>query len=273
MKEKIIEVVKELFEADKIDGFVAPKGEGPYVAPYVFTDPEELDQLNLGEKDQPGDARYSLVGLLTRLAEERPQARLAVLVRGCDERALDRIMADSRRAALNPVRTIRIGFSCPPELARACQCSKPWPDALVAGEKTPGVDGDQLDQSSSDPMLQLAEWFEIFNRCVKCFGCRNVCPVCDCRECTMECEPMVPQRELPIDPSFLLTRAVHMADRCVYCGLCEEACPADIPLKSLYRLTARILGLGGMLPGAEPMPPRPLDFFGQCSIPGPGGTK
>ncbi|MEW5724011.1 MAG: 4Fe-4S binding protein [Thermodesulfobacteriota bacterium] len=258
MKEIIAAKARELLEQGRITGFVALRQDGPNLGPHIFTDPADLDALSLGDKDRPGDARYSVIGLLTRLAGLFPQETFGVLVRGCDERALEIIMHETRLAALAPERVIRVGFSCPAELAQAHHCHKPWPDALTAGERTPGVTAGE--EPAADLLTELEEWFPVLDRCLKCFGCRNVCPACDCRECTMETEALVPQRELPPDPSFLLTRAVHMADRCVYCGLCEEVCPARIPLQSLYRFAARTLGLGLTLPGVR-LPLRPVDLF------------
>ena len=247
MKEEIIEKVKELLVSGTIRGFVAPRLDGEHVAPHVFTNVEELDDLSLGDLNGgeaagpagPGGARYSLVKLLSELAARFPNQTFGILVRGCDERAIRQLMTGSRVTPLNKDRVIPVGFPCPAELAEACRCEKPWPDALTVGEPARGMDSAAL--VLDDPLAELAEWDKVLERCIKCFGCRNICPVCDCRECTMELESMVPQRELPPSRSFLMTRAVHMIDRCVYCGLCEQVCPAEIPLKSLYRLVGRIM--------------------------------
>ncbi len=258
MKEIIEKITREvegpLAQGD-IDGFLALKrwGEG-HVAPFMFTRVEELKDLDLGDPLASDAVRYPLVDLLRQLVKRFPKEKFALLVRGCEERAIRRMMADSRDCVLNPERLFLIGFSCPSELAEKHQCVKPWPDMLVAGEKTPGVEAPAA--IGDDPFAQLEEWFGTINRCVKCFGCRNVCPVCDCGECTMELEALVPQRELPVDRSFLMTRAMHMVDRCVYCGLCEEACPADIPLMSLYRLVAGMTGNN-----AVKEPPKSKDLF------------
>lgn len=253
MKKLIAEKVKGLLTQGKIKGFVALKQNGEHIAPYVFTDPEELKDLSTGDRKKPGDARYPLVKLLCRMVGLFPGERFGIMVRGCDERAVLQLMRDSRVANLHPDRIVFIGFACPAELAEECQCHKPWPDALAAGDPVSGVNVDPADESD-DPMVELQNWYAVFDRCLKCFGCRNSCPVCDCKECSMEVEALVPQRELPVGQNFLMTRAVHMVDRCVYCGLCELACPANIPLKSLYRLVARVMGKGDSLPEAVEAP-------------------
>ncbi len=250
MKQAIAEHVKELLAQGAIQGFLALRqDEGGQVAPHLFTNPAELASLSLGDVAAPGDARYPLVKLLAKLVTARPHATFGVLVRGCDERALKRLVNDDRVHPLNNRKVVAVGFSCPPELAEACQCAKPWPDALVAGEKTPGAPQPQP-EGDQDLLAELNDWFHTFDRCVKCFGCRDICPVCSCYECTIENEAYIPQRELPTSHSFLMTRAMHMVDRCVYCGLCEQACPAGIPLKGLYRLVSRLTGREGLLPRA-----------------------
>ncbi len=247
MKDKIAEYVKGLFARKRISGFLALRREGEDIAPHLFTSPDELDSLNLGDRDAPGDSRQPLVKIAARLHRRSPQETLAVLVRGCDERALKRLFNDDRVTPLDPRRLIPVGFACPAELAQACACARPWPQALVAGEKAEPAPPPEP-PADLDLTAELDEWFNTFDRCLKCFGCRNVCPVCSCLECTMEEEALIPQRELPVSRDFLMTKALHMTDRCVYCGLCEAACPAGIPLKSLFRLTARMTGTAGVGP-------------------------
>jgi formate dehydrogenase subunit beta len=257
MKDAIIEHVKKLLAEGVIDGFLALQHHDEHIGPHLFSGPGELSELNLGEMDLDGDARYPLIKTLTKLVNRFPDKTFGILVRGCDERALYRRYHDDRVHPLNPRQVVPVGFSCSEWLAKRCQCAKPWPDALVAGEKTPGVT--IVDDPDEDLFARLDEWFHIMDRCVKCFGCRNSCPVCSCLECTMEAEAFVPQKQLPIDKNFLFTRANHMIDRCVYCGLCEEACPADIPLKDLYRLVAKVSGGGYPLPVPQAAPDAPQE--------------
>ena len=237
MKQAVIDHVGKLLAEGRISAFLGVRQQGDYVEPYLFTSPEELSQLSLGDREGPGDSRYPLVKLLRPIAESNPNDTLGVLVRGCDERALEQLMRDSIYKAR---KVVPVGIACPAELAQAHECGQPWPRSLVAGQPVAGVEPSAA--PLADPVSSMEDWHAILDRCVKCFGCRNVCPVCSCKECTVEEEAFIPQAELPASRSFLLTRAVHMVDRCVYCGLCEEACPADIPLKQLYRMVAALMG-------------------------------
>ncbi|KIX12740.1 4Fe-4S ferredoxin [Dethiosulfatarculus sandiegensis] len=247
MKEAVIKRARTLMESGQIGGFLGLKQQGDQIAPYLFTRPDELNDLCLGDKDRPGDCRYPLVKVLFDLAARFPKEVFGLMARGCDERALNVLINEDRTSPLHKDRVVVVGFSCPEELANHCQCHKPWPDQMVAGEKTKPVI--LAGQTGAETLPDLMEqWLGITQTCMKCMGCKNVCPVCVCQECTVEQDALVPQRQLPPTPNFLITRAVHMVGRCVYCGLCEEACPAGIPLKDLYRMVSRVLGQENLLP-------------------------
>mgnify|MGYP001082455082 CR=1 FL=1 len=81
-------------------------------------------------------------------------------------------------------------------------------------------------------------WKGEFNRCIRCYACRNVCPACFCERCFVE--ETEPQWVSPIPKwqdnlMFQVTRNIHVAGRCTDCGECERACPMNIPLRSMAR--------------------------------------
>ena len=79
-------------------------------------------------------------------------------------------------------------------------------------------------------------WKSEFETCIKCYACRQTCPLCYCSQCTAE--ENQPQW-LPVASHLLgntewhLMRAMHLAGRCVTCGQCGEACPMGIPVHLL----------------------------------------
>lgn len=75
-----------------------------------------------------------------------------------------------------------------------------------------------------------------FSRCMKCYGCREACPLCFCEDCCLEAEgpEWVPGGYTPAAPFFHLTRMVHMVDACTNCGQCSEVCPCEIPVAKVW---------------------------------------
>jgi ferredoxin len=240
MSQKIKEHIERLLTEKKIKGFLGLREENGHILPFLFCDPKELVHLSLGDRGKPGDTRYPLNQILIRLVVEYPEEVFGVLIRGCDERGLKELF---KWKQLPEERVIPVGLGCPDELAKACECEKPFPDGLIEGPKGEGVDSQKvarINQMDIEDRLML--WGKEFNKCIKCLGCRNICPMCFCKECTLEEAALIDTGEIPpANPSFHLVRAMHMAGRCIDCGLCEEACPADIPLRTLYKKVADIV--------------------------------
>ena len=240
MINKIKEKVKELLDKKTIQGFLGLGKVDGHTAPFLFKNADELDKLVLGDDKKPGDARYPLAKILTSFYKKHQDLTFGVLARGCDERAINALCAFNQ---LNKEKIVIVGIACPKELALECECEKPFPDELVAGEK---IENNSFESVKKIDDLDLKEKFDFweyeFSKCVKCYGCRNICPMCFCNECTLESEELISKGQLPVDmPAFHLVRAMHMADKCIDCGLCEEACPVDIPLRTLYKKTNQIM--------------------------------
>ena len=80
------------------------------------------------------------------------------------------------------------------------------------------------------------EMSEIFTRCLKCYRCRDVCPVCNCKVCSLE-KPYYEEDPFA-DPDPVMVQAIrmgHMAFSCINCGQCEDVCPMEIPLSKIFQ--------------------------------------
>src|SRR4030042_6666602 len=164
MSTKIRETVQRLLAEGKIKGFLGLREENGHIMPHLFCDPKELDSLSLGDGRKPGNARYPLNQILIRLAIEYPEDTFAVLVRGCDERGLRELF---KWQQLREERVILIGLGCPDELAKACECEKPFPDNLLDGPKGATVDSQQVAcVNAMDLDARLQFWKAEFNRCI-----------------------------------------------------------------------------------------------------------
>ena len=84
---------------------------------------------------------------------------------------------------------------------------------------------------------RLSYWLSQFDKCIKCYGCRNSCPLCYCADCYLGPERLLIQREeIPPQRLFHITRLIHVGDSCLNCGQCEATCPMEIPISKLYHM-------------------------------------
>lgn len=103
------------------------------------------------------------------------------------------------------------------------------------------------------------------SRCIRCYACREACPMCYCSECFVDStRPKWLGKSLsPQDLTFYhIVRAYHQTGRCSGCGACERACPMDIRLTYLtQKLNQEVKALYGFETGVRPDAPPPLSTF------------
>jgi len=104
---------------------------------------------------------------------------------------------------------------------------------------------------------------ETFAECIRCYACREVCPLCYCEQCFVdEADPQwCGKTQDPADvQTFHILRAFHCAGRCTDCGACETACPQGIKMRRLTsKLEKDVRALWGYEPGlnAPSVPDKP----------------
>lgn len=117
---------------------------------------------------------------------------------------------------------------------------------------------------------------EFLHDCIVCMNCRDVCPVCYCKECFFE-QPLGKPTGgdllnlaelrgaigLPAGQLFYhLTRVYHVSTTCVSCGACEDACPKDIPLTRFYPvISQKVQEIFKYLPGKDVEEPLPFTTY------------
>lgn len=82
------------------------------------------------------------------------------------------------------------------------------------------------------PEEKFAYWQKELSKCVKCYACRQACPMCYCTRCSVEVnQPQwIPvQSNTHGNMEWHILRAMHLAGRCISCGECGRACPVGIP--------------------------------------------
>jgi ferredoxin len=228
--------------------------------------------------------------LVSYLSPRRPQVRglgkPAVVVKACDAVAAAALVRESQARRED---CVLIGVRCPGVVgrpdgdgaltgrtiaARCVDCSRREPsfcDYLVGDHpgaplgEGPGIDARVAEIEALPLADRWAFWKAEFERCVRCYACRQACPVCFCDRCVAD--KSVPQwiESSPHGRGNLawhLTRALHQAGRCTGCNECERACPVGIPLSLLNRKMQQVVvSRYGAAASEDPAAPAPVGAF------------
>lgn len=264
--------------AEVVVGYTAGSLPGQMV-PAFATSPEEAALLDWNDRCLNNLAVYLPTAL-------RRWDRVAVVVKGCDARTAVGLLQEHQAAR---DRIVLLGVSCPgvwPEGRLALKCyacdgavhpACDWtivPEGARRGPGTPTGDrpvaGDPREAllatlASWAPEQRWAFWQEQFARCLRCYACRAVCPLCYCAVCVAERNR--PQAvPVPIEPRgntiWNAARALHLAGRCAGCDECARVCPAEVRLDLLNRrLALEVERRFGYRSGEDPQAVPPLDTF------------
>ncbi len=210
--------------------------------PLICLDAADTDRLIFDEYCVNTTAKY--------VRDLKQRGRIGVAVRGCDSRAINRMIEDNQFKRED---VYLLGIPCPQmndrktgTVLNKCQdCAHRNPvtyDELLgeAMEETAPQDRyarahlvSGLDRIARQNIFNMA-----FERCIRCYACRDVCPCCTCRTCFVDQRNvgwLGKQDNLSENRFYGMIRAFHISDRCIECGECERACPMDLPLMAINK--------------------------------------
>jgi len=220
---------------------------------FVYT-PEETGRLIWNPECTHNLTAY-LPARLRPIKGKEPPKPVAVVVKPCDSKAINVMVSENlyRRDQVYALGVACEGIRSPDGnlQTRCVTCQEAVPivyDALISGTTSSFIPRlssyareEIADLQNAAPAERMEFWLGQFDRCIRCYACRQACPMCNCPECLYERDDSTfigLGIGLNEKRTFHLGRAYHLAGRCVGCNECERACPMDIPIGLLNQKLA-----------------------------------
>jgi ferredoxin len=242
---------KELLTTKKVDVIIGYGTVETNTVNAVFiTDPNDAEKLVWND-----ECKSNLTVYLRR-PEIKKYGKVGIVLKGCDAKTLAVLEIEKQ---LDRENIVAIGMGCHgiqelAQLQNKCECcdvqNPPNCDIVIEKPNTRHVSHPQGESryAKVERLMALSQqerweyWKKELSRCIKCYACRQNCPLCYCNTCVVD-----KNRPVRIDTSATLKgnfawnilRAFHLAGRCIGCSSCASSCPASIDLDILNLCLAK----------------------------------
>jgi len=260
MTAAIQDKAKQLLENEQVSCVVGYEvGSRGYTRPAFIYQVNDVERLVWGQActhNLTSYIRHILQGISD---DETTTQKVAVVIKPCDSRAINVLLSENQ---FSREQVHLIGVTCEGIVdgagyihvdsdvlqARCQRCSERVPivyDTLIG--EPPQVEAvdvySDLETIDNLTATERSEfWLSHFDRCIRCYACRQVCPMCHCPVCLYERDDSLWTGmgiRLNEKRTFHLGRAYHLAGRCIGCDECERVCPMNIPISLLNLMLAR----------------------------------
>jgi ferredoxin len=258
------------------------------MVPAFVTRPEEANLLAWS------DQCHNNLGVYLAGAQH-VTGKIAIVVKQCDARGVANLLQETKikredvtligvscgGVSVNDQLALKC-YACDGDAAHLCDYT-----VMADGVKPGAVTSPAKRAVAADPRdMQIAHlsklpsserwafWQEQFGECIRCYGCRAVCPSCYCESCiTEKNQPQwIPTSiDGPGNTAWNFIRAYHLAGRCAGCDECARVCPSRLRLDLLNRRVAMEMEqrfhhhAGEQIDGAPPLaafqPDDPQEFI------------
>jgi formate dehydrogenase subunit beta len=275
------DLARTLLEGGEVKVVIGYEAGRRGVRPAFISHPAEVDRLIFDHRCVHNLATF----ISPRRGHVKRLGRAAVVLKGCDARAVAGLLRESQ---LKREDVVLIGVRCGgvadgPDgetsltaetiapRCHGCGVREPTLPEHVVGELPPAppvgrdLDGEVARLMALSPAERLAFWTRELDKCVRCYACRQVCPLCVCERCIVDkTQPrwIEPSPHARGNMAWHLTRAQHLAGRCSGCSECERACPEGIPIHLLNHFLAGVVrDAFDHVVGDDPSVPAPIGTF------------
>jgi ferredoxin len=225
----LINRAKELLENKNVSVVIGyEEGTAGNVRPSFISDASKADKLIYNEHCLQNLAVY-----LTK-PEVRAFGKMAIVATLPVMRSIMMLLSEQQITAEN---IVVLGISAEGNLLDIQDISVMQGYIEKSDLNNPDRYKDLLDELNKlTPEEKFAYWQKELSKCIKCYACRQACPMCYCTRCSVEVnQPQwIPVKaDIHGNMEWHILRAMHLAGRCISCGECGRACPVGIPCNLL----------------------------------------